>query len=104
MMGRKIVAVARLNLIGAVAGSDGLVRIRLSSARARLDSWNAGLRGTNGFFFRLAGLVQLVVEFVLGLLKFTHCLSHPTRQFRQFFCPEKDEDDQQDDDQIWSSQ
>src|SRR5690348_142500 len=84
---------AILDLVCAVAGSDGLVRIRLSSARARFDSRNARLRGTNGFLFGLAGLIQLVVEFVLGLLKFAHCLSHTTRQFRQFFCPEEDEDD-----------
>jgi len=94
----------RLDLIGAVAGSDGLVRIGLSSGRARLDSWNAGLRGPNRFFFGLAGLIQLVAEFVLGFLKFAHCLSHSSRQFRQFFCPEKDKDDQQDDYQIWSGQ
>ena len=94
----------RLDLIGAVAGSDGLVRIGLSSGRARLDSWNIGLRGPNRFFFGLAGLIQLVAEFVLGFLKFAHCLSHSTRQFRQFFCPEEDENDQQDDNQIWPGQ
>src|SRR6476620_54728 len=103
MTGREPSAM-RLDLIGAVAGSDGLVRIGLSCGRARFDSWNTALRGTNVFSFGLAGLIQLVAEFVLGLLKFAHCLSHSTRQFRQFFCPEEDEDDQQDNDQIWSSQ
>src|SRR6476660_5187808 len=103
MTGRETTAV-RLDLISAVTGRDGLVRIGLSSGRARLDSRNTGLRGADGFFFRLTGLVQLVAEFVLGFLKFAHCLSHSPRQFRQFFCPEEDEDDQQDNDQIWSSQ
>src|SRR5207248_9559627 len=49
----------RLHLIGAVAGSDGLVRVGLSSGRARLDSRNVCLRGAHGFFFGLAGLIQL---------------------------------------------
>ena len=93
-----------LDLVGAVSGSDCLVRIGLSSGRARLDSWNVCLRGLNGFFFGLAGFIQLVAEFVLRLLKFAHCLSHSAREFWQFFCPKEDEDDQQDDDQIWSSQ
>jgi len=93
-----------LDLVGAVSGSDCLVRIGLSPGRAGLDSRNVCLRRTNGFFFGLAGFVQLVAEFVLCLLKFAHGLSHSTRQFWQFFCPEEDEDDQQNDDQIWSSQ
>src|SRR6266576_7019862 len=101
---RRETSAVRLDLIGAVAGSDGLVRIGLSCGRARFDSWNTALRGTNVFSFGLAGLIQLVAEFVLGLLKFAHCLSHSTRQFWQFFCPEEDEDDQQDDDQVGSSQ
>src|SRR5262249_27822881 len=81
-----------LNLIGAVAGDSSLVRVGLSSGRARLDSRNVCLRGGHAFFFGLAGFIQLVAEFVLGFLKFAHCLSHSTRQFRQFFCPEEDED------------
>ena len=96
---------ARLHLIGAVAWSDGLVRIGLSrSRRARLDSRNACLRGTDGFFFGFVGFIQLIAEFVLRFLKFADRLSHSTRQFRQFFCPEEDEDDQQYDDQVWPGQ
>src|SRR6476659_4388037 len=70
----------RLNLIGAVAGSHRLVRVGL------------------------AGFVQLVAELVFCFLKFANGLSHSLSQLRQFLCPEKDKDDQQNNDQIWPCQ
>src|ERR1051326_4742450 len=81
----------RSDLIGAVAGSDALVWIGVSPGRARLDSRNICLSRTNCFFVGRTGFIQLVAEFVLGFLELAHGLSHSTRQFRQFLCPEQDQ-------------
>ena len=47
----------RSDLVGAVAGSDGLIGIRLSSSRARFNPRNICLRGTDSIFFGLAGFI-----------------------------------------------
>ena len=102
----KITRGTRLNLIGAVAGSGGLVRVELGSraGSSRFDSWDVCLGWANCFFVGLAGFVQLVAEFVFCFLKFADGLSHSFSQLRQFLCPEKDKDDQQNNDQIWPCQ
>src|SRR5260370_12658744 len=48
--------------------------------------------------------MQFVVELVFGLLKLLHRLAHSAREFWQFFCAEQNENDQQNDDQVGSSQ
>jgi hypothetical protein len=95
-----------LNLIGAVAGSDGLARAGLSGRlrSPRFDSRNVCLGRANCIFLGLAGFVQLVAELVFCFLKFADSLSHSFSQLRQFLCPEKDKDDQQYNDQIWPRQ
>jgi len=55
----KITRGTRLNLIGAVAGSDGLVRVGLGgrAGGSRFDSGHVCLRRLNCFFLGLAGFV-----------------------------------------------
>ena len=96
----------RLNLIGSVAGSHGLIRVGLSrrARSSRFDSRDVCLSRANCLFLGLAGFVQFVVEFIFCFLKFADGLSHSPRQFWQFLCPEKDKDNQQYNNQIWPRQ
>src|SRR3982750_946095 len=73
---------ASLNLVGAIAWRDSLVRIGVcrGGRSSRFDSRDVCLCRTNTFFFGLAGLVQFVTELVLRFLKFPDRLSHSLRQ------------------------
>lgn len=91
------------DLIGLAAGSGTLVRIGADSAACwSVSSGNGRCRRRNALRcgVALAGLVQLVTEFVLGLLEFLDCLAEAARKLWQFLRPEQDENNQQNDDQI----
>src|SRR5713101_9697950 len=76
----------QLHLVGLIAARDRLVRIRTCSARGlgTVDSWDSRFGRfrirLGSFRLRFPGFMQLVVEFVLGLLKFLHRLTHSARK------------------------
>ena len=103
---------ARLDLIGPVVGRARLVvASNFAGGRNRgrvFDAWNCRLgRADIGLAFgdiRFAGGMQLIAEFILGLLKFFDGRAHSARQLGKLFRAKQDENDQEDDDQVRSRQ
>jgi hypothetical protein len=91
--------------LGLIARRNGLIRIgpRLGGRRRR-RILGKRLRGRSSFGFRLAALVQFVVEFVLCFLEFLHGLAHAACELGQFLRSEEHENNKQNDDQIRAGQ
>lgn len=50
----------------------------------------------------LSGLIDFTRQVVLRFLEFLHRLTHAPRELRESLCAEEHQDDEQDDEQVWS--
>src|SRR5260370_4793123 len=104
--GRRCHSARTLDLIGLAAGSGTLVRIGADSAACwSVGSGNGRCRRRTAFgrVVTVTSLMQLIGEFVLGLLEFFDRLTKTASELRQFLGAKENEDNDKNDEQVWAA-